>query len=149
MKQNRHCYHEVLDFALSLNIEASSDYSLFGCYDKSGGNLECRISTCDVLEILDKDCQDENKSKEILQSIERKKVNIMNLLELALLMEVVKKDKVREILKQPGGWDINSIKEWLGHADISTTANIYAHISHRKKVSLAQDLDKTLVFNQS
>jgi len=46
------------------------------------------------------------------------------------------------------GWDINDIKEWLGHADISTTANIYAHISHRKKVSLAQDLDKTLVFNQ-
>ena len=44
------------------------------------------------------------------------------------------------------GWDINSIKEWLGHADISTTANIYAHISHRKKVSLAQDLDKTLTF---
>ena len=46
------------------------------------------------------------------------------------------------------GWDINDIKEWLGHADISTTANIYAHISHRKKVSLAQDLDKTLVFHQ-
>ena len=44
------------------------------------------------------------------------------------------------------GWDINSIKEWLGHADISTTANIYAHISHRKKISLAQDLDKTLTF---
>lgn len=47
------------------------------------------------------------------------------------------------------GWDINDIKEWLGHADISTTANIYAHISHRKKVSLAQDLDKTLVFEAS
>ena len=47
------------------------------------------------------------------------------------------------------GWDINSIKEWLGHADISTTANIYAHISHRKKVSLAMDLDKTLTFNQN
>ena len=46
------------------------------------------------------------------------------------------------------GWDINDIKEWLGHADISTTANIYAHISHRKKVSLAQDLDKTLMFEQ-
>ncbi len=45
------------------------------------------------------------------------------------------------------GWDINSIKEWLGHADISTTANIYAHISHRRKVALAQDLDKTLVFD--
>ena len=47
------------------------------------------------------------------------------------------------------GWDINDIKEWLGHADISTTANIYAHISHRKKVSLAQDLNKTLKFEQS
>lgn len=47
------------------------------------------------------------------------------------------------------GWDINDIKEWLGHADISTTANIYAHISHRKKVSLAQDLDKTLTFEQN
>ena len=47
------------------------------------------------------------------------------------------------------GWDINDIKEWLGHADISTTANIYAHISHRKKVSLAQDLDKTFVFRES
>lgn len=44
------------------------------------------------------------------------------------------------------GWDINDIKEWLGHADISTTANIYAHISHRKKISLAQDLNKTLTF---
>lgn len=47
------------------------------------------------------------------------------------------------------GWDINDIKEWLGHADISTTANIYAHISHRKKVSLAQDLDKMLIFEQT
>ena len=45
------------------------------------------------------------------------------------------------------GWDINDIKEWLGHSDISTTANIYAHISHRRKVALAQDLDKTLVFD--
>jgi integrase len=46
------------------------------------------------------------------------------------------------------GWDINSIKEWLGHADISTTANIYAHMSHKKKVSLAKDLDKILTFDQ-
>lgn len=46
------------------------------------------------------------------------------------------------------GWDINDIKEWLGHSDISTTANIYAHISHRKKISLAKDLEKTFTFNQ-
>ena len=46
------------------------------------------------------------------------------------------------------GWDINDIKEWLGHADISTTANIYAHISHRKKVSLAKSLNGSLTFEQ-
>ena len=51
-----------------------------------------------------------------------------------------------DAIGQSLGWDINDIKEWLGHADISTTANIYAHISHRKKVSLAKDLDKTLTF---
>jgi integrase len=44
------------------------------------------------------------------------------------------------------GWDINDIKEWLGHADISTTANIYAHISHRHKVSLAKSLNGALNF---
>ena len=44
------------------------------------------------------------------------------------------------------GWDINDIKEWLGHADISTTANIYAHISHRKKVSLAKSLEGSFTF---
>ncbi len=46
------------------------------------------------------------------------------------------------------GWDINDIKEWLGHADISTTANIYAHISHRHKVSLAKSLNGALSFEQ-
>ena len=47
------------------------------------------------------------------------------------------------------GWDINDIKEWLGHADISTTANIYAHISHRKKVSLAKSLNGSLSFAEN
>ena len=47
------------------------------------------------------------------------------------------------------GWDINDIKEWLGHSDISTTANIYAHISHRRKVSLAKSLEGSLTFEQS
>ena len=47
------------------------------------------------------------------------------------------------------GWDINDIKEWLGHADISTTANIYAHISHRKKVSLAKSLEGSFTFDRN
>lgn len=75
MKQNRYCYQEVLDFAQSLNVEASSDYSLFGCYDKSEENLECRINPPDVLEIIDKDCKNENKLKDMVQSIDAKRVN--------------------------------------------------------------------------
>ena len=38
------------------------------------------------------------------------------------------------------GWDINSIKDWLGHSDIKTTANIYTHISHQRKITMARDL---------
>lgn len=32
------------------------------------------------------------------------------------------------------GWDINEIKEWLGYADIETTANIYTYISRAKRI---------------
>lgn len=46
------------------------------------------------------------------------------------------------------GWDINDIKEWLGHADIETTANIYAHISHSRKISLAKDMENVLTFRR-
>ena len=45
------------------------------------------------------------------------------------------------------GWDINEIKEWLGHADIETTANIYTHISHMKKVALAKDMENTFTMS--
>ena len=44
------------------------------------------------------------------------------------------------------GRGINDIKEWLGHADIETTANIYASISHKRKVSPAKDLENMLRF---
>ena len=41
---------------------------------------------------------------------------------------------------------ILQIKEWLGHADIETTANIYTHISHDRKVSMAKGLHNMLSF---
>lgn len=74
MKQNLHCYREVLDFAKSLNIEASSDYTLFGCYDSSGVNLSCRITIADVEDILDADYRDAKVFKEAIQVINQKKV---------------------------------------------------------------------------
>ena len=43
------------------------------------------------------------------------------------------------------GWELKDIQEWLGHADIETTGNIYTHISlHRKQVS-AKSLENTFI----
>ena len=40
MKQNKDTFRGVLEWAKSLNIEASSDYLLFGCFDGSCKNLQ-------------------------------------------------------------------------------------------------------------
>lgn len=57
MKQNKDSYHEVLEWARALNIEASSDYMLFGCFDGSGKNLEFRLDIKDVERIIQKERQ--------------------------------------------------------------------------------------------
>lgn len=36
------------------------------------------------------------------------------------------------------GFSLRQIQEWLGHADISTTANIYAHVQYSDKVNMAR-----------
>mgnify|MGYP002320379936 FL=1 len=33
---------------------------------------------------------------------------------------------------------MKQIQEWLGHSDISTTANVYAHVPYVEKVSIAK-----------
>lgn len=38
------------------------------------------------------------------------------------------------------GWSIQDVKEWLGHADIETTSNIYLHYTRQRKVLVARDL---------
>lgn len=38
------------------------------------------------------------------------------------------------------GWSLEDVKNWLGHADIETTSNIYIHYSRQKKVMLAGNL---------
>lgn len=74
MRQNLPHYHNVLDFAASLNIEASSDYVLFGCYDSSGSNHSCRISTAQVGELLKVDYDDGAMYEEAVRVIESKKI---------------------------------------------------------------------------
>lgn len=52
MRQNLHCYKDVLEFASSLNIESDADYTLYGCYDFSSTNLGCRLSTEEVKTVI-------------------------------------------------------------------------------------------------
>jgi len=42
------------------------------------------------------------------------------------------------------GWAMKDISEWLGHADIGTTMNIYGHVSIERKKELAKSLDGLL-----
>jgi integrase len=38
------------------------------------------------------------------------------------------------------GFSLKDIQEWLGHADITTTANIYAHLDAKRKQGMANSL---------
>ena len=52
MRQNKDSYQSVINWAQSLNIEASSDYMLFGSIDGSSKNLQCRLSIPEVEAIV-------------------------------------------------------------------------------------------------
>ena len=43
------------------------------------------------------------------------------------------------------GVPLKQIQEWLGHSDFSTTANIYAHLDYRSKISSAQAMEKGML----
>lgn len=42
------------------------------------------------------------------------------------------------------GVSMKQIQEWLGHSDFSTTANIYAHLDYRSKISSAEAMEQGL-----
>ena len=42
------------------------------------------------------------------------------------------------------GVPLKHIQEWLGHSDISTTANIYAHLDYKSKITSAQAMETGL-----
>ena len=40
------------------------------------------------------------------------------------------------------GWELKDIQQWLGHADIGTTGNIYTHLTRLRKENIGKDLEK-------
>lgn len=52
MKLNSKYYVDVLNFARLLNIEADSDYLLYGSYDFSKNNLSCRLDVDEIEHIV-------------------------------------------------------------------------------------------------
>ena len=47
------------------------------------------------------------------------------------------------------GVPLKQIQEWLGHSDFSTTANIYAHLDYRSKISSAQAMEQGMLIPRS
>lgn len=72
MKQNLLNYKEVLDFAESLNIAADSDYSIFGRYDLSRSNLNCRLSISEVEMAIREELSNPRKLENLKESISNK-----------------------------------------------------------------------------
>lgn len=65
MKQNRNTFQDVLSWAKSYNIEASSDYMLFGCFDGSRKNLRFRLELPEVESLINElHTKDSNPVKE-------------------------------------------------------------------------------------
>ncbi|MDE6838129.1 MAG: tyrosine-type recombinase/integrase [Acutalibacter sp.] len=47
------------------------------------------------------------------------------------------------------GVPLKHIQEWLGHNDFITTANIYAHLDYRSKITSAQAMETGLALPES
>lgn len=43
------------------------------------------------------------------------------------------------------GYELKEIQEWLGHSDIGTTSDIYAHLQAKSKVNMAASIGKALL----
>ncbi|MEG2015730.1 MAG: site-specific integrase, partial [Oscillospiraceae bacterium] len=44
------------------------------------------------------------------------------------------------------GYSMKDIQEWLGHSDIQTTANVYAHLDVKRKNNIALSMSNSFEF---
>lgn len=50
-----------------------------------------------------------------------------------------------QLLQQ--GFSLKQIQEWLGHSDIATTANVYAHVPYEEKISIAKGATPAIIIH--
>lgn len=74
MKLNSKHYVDVLNFARLLNIEADSDYLLYGSYDFSKNNLSCRLDVDEIEHIVHEKLSKPIDFDNIKEKVEIKKV---------------------------------------------------------------------------
>lgn len=76
MKQNKETYQDVLNWAHELNIEADSDYALFGCFDGSGNNLRCRLELSELEPCLIKNLKSGGSREKVSHDLGRRDYTI-------------------------------------------------------------------------
>ena len=54
------------------------------------------------------------------------------------------RDAIQALMQQEKPNQQEQIQEWLGHSDISTTSNIYAHLDYSSKVLSASTMEGAL-----
>lgn len=68
MKQNMHCYKDVIDWGKQHNINVNSDFVIIASYDHTIQNLDCRLSIKDIHQIINQKIDD---NPQYLESIEK------------------------------------------------------------------------------
>lgn len=79
MKQNFHCYRDVVIWAKNQNINVGDGYAILGRYNHSTQNLDCRLSIDEVKEVITGSIDnDERNFKEMENEVEQKKYSNPN-----------------------------------------------------------------------
>jgi radical SAM protein with 4Fe4S-binding SPASM domain len=76
LKQNVHCYRDVIEWAKTMNLNVLSDYNLLGMYNSNTKNLQYRLDYNDVSYILNNLSAIE--IKELEKEVEEKKLATIN-----------------------------------------------------------------------
>lgn len=76
MKQNRHCYTDVIEWARKHRIHAGTDYAIIAGYDHTAQNLNCRLSIDEIRGVVNSKIADNVEYLEQMEMAAIEKKNI-------------------------------------------------------------------------